>query len=201
MADLTVNDVALRYGEGGNPQGRVGRGAGGQSGCPARPLRQRQDDLVARGRRSRNAHRGSIRIGDNMLYDADNQDRDAGRSTRARPRVPILRALAPPDGIRERRLWSQAAPRSPAQKSRRESPMCWRRSGWRISASVILINCRAANSSASRSRARWFTSLRSFCSMSRCRTSMPSCGRRPAPGCARLSFRSVFCAPRHPRSD
>ena len=40
------------------------------------------------------------------------------------------------------------------QKSRRVSTMCWLRSGWRISASVILINCPAANSSASRSRAR-----------------------------------------------
>ena len=56
-------------------------------------------------------HRGTIRIEDKPVFDGATRPRGAGRAAATRPRVPVVRAVAAPERVRQRRLRPQAARR------------------------------------------------------------------------------------------
>ena len=63
-------------------------------------------------------HRGTIRIEDRPVFDAAPAARGAGREAQPRPGLPVVRALAAPDGVRQRRLRPEAAQGRRAPRSR-----------------------------------------------------------------------------------
>ena len=54
-------------------------------------------------------HQGTITIGDKIVFDGAAQDRHSRRRPQPRPRVPVVRAVAAQDGLRQRRLRTEAA--------------------------------------------------------------------------------------------
>ena len=191
MADLVVNDLALRYGDNEILKGVSVTVPPGKVVALLGPSGSGKTTLLRAVAGLETPHRGTIAHRRQGVLRRRAQHRSAGRSARARPRVPVLRAVAAPHRVRERRLRPQAA------QSRRGRDQDARRKGAgadrarRISPRAIRTSFRAASSSASRSRARWSTSRPSSCSTSRCPISTPSCARRRAPGCASSSSRST----------
>ena len=91
-------------------------------------------------------------------------------------------------GLKLRKVPAAAAKKQVADDARAGQP----HRAWR---GAIRTSSPAASSSASRSRAAWWSSRRSYCSTSRCPTSTPSCASACAP-----SSRSCSAAPASPSS-
>ena len=113
-------------------------------------------------------YRPNVRRDPHQRQDRGVADRDgaAGKAL-ALDGVPELRGVAAQDRVREPRLWPAAAPARRQDDRREGRAMRSRPCGWRLMRRAIRANCRAASSSASRSRARWCSSRKSCCSTSR----------------------------------
>ena len=111
---LAVDDLRVRLGSNEILLRRqLCRPAGPDRGA-SRPLRQRQDDAAALRGRARDARlparSPSVRRRSSMPGAASTVP---DRAPRPRPRVPVLRAVAAQDGVRQRRLRASGARRRP----------------------------------------------------------------------------------------
>ncbi len=141
----------------------------------ARAERLRQDDAAAQPRRvlPRRRRADSFRRRGRDALAAAHAQRGHG--------VPELRAVAAPDRGRERRLRPARAQESRGARSRRrvEAALASMQHG-RLRRAAASTSCRAASSSAWRSRARWSSGRAACCSTSRCRTWTRGCATRCA---------------------
>ena len=156
MADLTIDDIALRYGDNEILKGVSVAVPPGKVVALLGPSGSGKTTLLRAVAGLERPHRGAIRIGETTFFDAGKQDRPAGRGARAWARVPVLRALAAPHRLPERRLWSRVAQRVTRPPSRCGSTRRWRQIGLvalrgAIPASIVR---RAAAARRARARAR-----------------------------------------------
>ena len=189
MPGVSLRALTMRYGDRGRRREPVAgdqtRGAAGA----ARPVGLRQDDDAAAGGRLPHARRrGDLgRRSLPVVVDV----RRAARAAADGDDLPELRAVAAHDGGAERGLRAalQVRPRARRARPPRGGDAA-RRPARGLRGRATRGSCRAASSSAWPWRARWWSSRRSCCSTSRCRTSTPTCARRCASrsaGCTRRS--------------
>ena len=130
--------------------------------------------------------------------------RQAPAPPRRRARVPELRAVSPPDRVRQHRVRPAPAQGRQGGDRRAGSARCWSSSICRTWRPATRPSSRAGSSSASRSPARWCWSRACSCSTSRCPISTSSCASRCATSCeiyrggsARRRSTSPTTRPRH----
>ncbi|CAG9188319.1 putative Uncharacterized 50.6 kDa protein in the 5'region of gyrA and gyrB [Burkholderia vietnamiensis] len=108
---------------------------------PARRVGQRQDHAAARGGRPRTAVRRAHPARRPRVLRRRTAHRPARRTALARPRVPVVRAVAAPHRRRQRRLRAHAAPRggcrTEAPRAGRARPARPRSSGRTLPASTV----------------------------------------------------------------
>ena len=129
MAELIVKDVALRLGDNEILKGVSLAVPAGEVVALLGPSGSGKTTLLRAIAGLETPHQGSIAIGDHRVFRRGARHRIAGGTARTRAGVPILCAVAAPHGVRQRRLWPQAARRFGRRKSRPASRKRCRRSG------------------------------------------------------------------------
>ena len=165
MAKLDIDDVCMSFGDVMAVDHVSLAVAEGETVVLLGPERMRQDDAAApdRGLQPAEGGRHSHRRQDGRVADRDG----AAGEALALDGVPELRGVAAQDRVREPRLWPAAAPPGRGDDRRQGQRRARDRAHGGLRRRAIRASCRAASSSAWRSRARSCSSRKSCCSTSR----------------------------------